>query len=227
MKHVFQKPWGWEFEVTSSQSFALWYLEIFPGKSTSLHCHLKKTTGYIVLSGQVEVEFLSSKVILNAGDSINLRRSVFHRTRALGEKANVLEIESPNEKDDLLRLEDESGRVDSSYSRSSKVIDLDVISLMNRVQGAFSRKNGIYIFAGLEITIREVSIDSVLSMNQYYDTVALLEGVTPVILGGICIADDGIFSSGNISKVETLRRMKAVNDFSNQVTLLLVRPYAQ
>jgi mannose-6-phosphate isomerase-like protein (cupin superfamily) len=227
MKHVFQKPWGWEFEVTSSPSFALWYLEILPNKSTSLHCHLKKTTGYIVLSGQVEVEFLSSKVILNAGDSINLRRSVFHRTRALGDKANVLEIESPNEKDDLLRLEDESGRVDSSYSRSSQVKDPEIISLMNKVQESFIGKNGKYIFSGLEITIKQTSIDSVLSMDQYFDTVALLEGSTPVVLGGVCIAEDGIFSAGNISKVETLRRMRSVNDFSNQVTLLLVSQHDQ
>lgn len=227
MKHVFQKPWGWEFEVTSSPSFALWYLEILPEKSTSLHCHLKKTTGYIVLSGQVEVEFLSSKVILNVGDSINLRRSVFHRTRSLGSKANVLEIESPNEKDDLLRLEDESGRVDSSYSRSSQIKDPDIISLMRKVQGSFSNKNGKYVFSDLEVAIKQTSIDSILSMNRYYDTLALLEGVTPVVSGGIRIAEDGIFSAGNISKVETLRRMKSVNDFSNQVTLLLVKPYAQ
>jgi mannose-6-phosphate isomerase-like protein (cupin superfamily) len=227
MKHVFQKPWGWEFEVTSSQSFALWYLEILPDKSTSLHCHLKKTTGYIVLSGQVEVEFLSSKVILNAGDSINLRRSVFHRTRALGNKANVLEIESPNEKDDLLRLEDESGRVDSSYSRLSQVKDPEIISLMNNVQESFSSKNGKYIFSDLEVTIKHTSIDSVLSMDQYCHTVALLEGSTPVVSGGKCIAEDGIFSAGNISKVEVLRRMRSVNDFSNHVTLLLVSPHDQ
>lgn len=225
MKYVFQKPWGWEFEVTSNQSFALWYLEIFPGKSTSLHCHLRKTTGYIVLSGQVEVEFLSSKVILNAGDSINLRPGVFHRTRSLGKKANVLEIESPNEKDDLLRLEDESGRMDSSYNRATTVNDINVISFMNKVQMSFKCNSGICRFADLEVTIKKTSIDSVLLVNDYYDTVALLEGSTPVISGGVCIAEDGIFSSGNISRVETLRRMKTVNDFSREVTLLLVRPY--
>ena len=93
-----------------------------------MHCHALKTTGYIVLEGSVEIEFLSSRRTLHAGESINLRRGVFHQTRAVGGNAKVMEIESPNCKDDLIRLEDLSGRENSLIDYEQTLEDVGLKS---------------------------------------------------------------------------------------------------
>lgn len=109
------KPWGFEFELLATPSASVWCLHIRKNLATSLHCHPFKKTGYLVVSGCVEIEFLSSKLILNAGQKINFRPGLFHKTTALAENTIVFEIETPKNKQDLIRLEDNSGRTNSKY----------------------------------------------------------------------------------------------------------------
>jgi hypothetical protein len=114
-KKCIVKPWGFEFELFSNKISAVWCLYIKKNSSTSLHCHPTKKTGYLLVSGEVEIEFLSSKIRLVAGQKINFRPGLFHKTTALSENVFVLEIETPINKNDLVRLEDISGRIDSAY----------------------------------------------------------------------------------------------------------------
>jgi len=109
-----KKPWGSEYLVSTSPTTALWCLSLDHKASTSFHCHPLKRTGYVVVDGEVHIEFLSSSRTLKAGEFINFRPGLFHKTTALTPKAVVLEIESPNLKGDLLRLEDASGRKSST-----------------------------------------------------------------------------------------------------------------
>ena len=57
-----EKPWGSEYLLCRSSSSALWCLLMHQDASTSFHCHPIKRTGYVVLQGEVMVEFLSSTV---------------------------------------------------------------------------------------------------------------------------------------------------------------------
>ena len=113
------KPWGFEFELFSYENVSIWCLHIEKNLSTSLHCHPLKKTGYIVASGKVEIEFLSSKLVLTSGQKINFRPGLFHRTKALTDDVVLLEVETPKNKEDLIRLEDGSGRLNSSYETAS------------------------------------------------------------------------------------------------------------
>jgi len=108
-----KKPWGGEYLLCRTESSALWCLSIGSKKSTSFHCHPIKRTGYVVISGSVQIDFMSSKKILKAGEFINFRPGLFHKTTSIGGGSTILEVESPDNKFDLLRLEDASGR-DSS-----------------------------------------------------------------------------------------------------------------
>ena len=49
---VIIKPWGYEFAAYEGQEAAIWILYIKKGHSTSLHCHPRKTTSLIILSGK-------------------------------------------------------------------------------------------------------------------------------------------------------------------------------
>ena len=54
-KYIVKKPWGNEYIICKNKKTATWLLNIEYKKKTSLHCHPKKKTGFILLDGKVEV----------------------------------------------------------------------------------------------------------------------------------------------------------------------------
>jgi mannose-6-phosphate isomerase-like protein (cupin superfamily) len=108
---IVRKPWGYEYLMYQNDVLAIWYLHINRGARTSLHCHPNKKTGLIVLSGEVEVSFLQDSVRLKPVDKLIIRAGLFHSTAGLSsEGAVVLEVETPCNKADLVRLDDDYGR---------------------------------------------------------------------------------------------------------------------
>lgn len=116
---VVRKPWGFEYLAYESNEIALWVLHIAKGMSTSLHAHPSKTTGFLLLQGQVRLSFLADSKIVSAPDKQMIRRGLFHQTTALTDDVVLLEVESPNDKADLVRLKDPHGRSSEGYEKAS------------------------------------------------------------------------------------------------------------
>ena len=115
---VVQKPWGYEYLVYENPEVALWLLYIERGKGTSLHCHPKKTTCLILLEGEAELGFIADSKIIQGPSKQMIRRGLFHSTKALSSPGVfLLEIETPNDKEDLVRLFDEYGRSAAGYEQ--------------------------------------------------------------------------------------------------------------
>lgn len=110
------KPWGYEFLVFENNIVAVWLLYIKKGFSTSMHCHPQKKTSLILLSGNaMNITFLHRRY-LKGGDAIIIEKKVFHSTKSLSDDGVfLLEIETPPNKTDLVRLEDRYGRELSGY----------------------------------------------------------------------------------------------------------------
>jgi hypothetical protein len=104
------KPWGSEYLAFESPDVALWVLKINRGFSTSMHAHPGKTTGLVLLNGSIELSFIADSKTLNAPEKQMIRRGLFHKSTALTDDVVLLEIETPNDKGDLVRLTDEYGR---------------------------------------------------------------------------------------------------------------------
>ncbi len=118
-----KKPWGEEYEVYHNDHVSLWHLVIKPGQQTSLHCHPNKKTGLIVLKGCAELSFLSGVDHLKVLDKRIIRASVFHSTKNSGsEDLHLFEVETPNNKLDLLRLEDNYQRAGTPYESKDNFI---------------------------------------------------------------------------------------------------------
>jgi mannose-6-phosphate isomerase-like protein (cupin superfamily) len=115
---IVRKPWGFEYMAYQNEHVALWVLHIKKGHKTSLHCHPKKTTGLVVVSGTVNINFISDSREITAPGKQMIRRGLFHQTCALTEDVIVLEIETPVDKNDLVRLNDCYGRENSGYENS-------------------------------------------------------------------------------------------------------------
>ena len=110
------KPWGYEYLVYENHEVALWYLYIKDKHSTSMHCHPNKTTGLILLDGRATISFMNDSFNLNPISKTMIRKGLFHSTKAISKKgAHVFEIESPVNKHDLVRLEDNYGRQGKPY----------------------------------------------------------------------------------------------------------------
>jgi mannose-6-phosphate isomerase-like protein (cupin superfamily) len=114
--NIIQKPWGYEYLVFENSQVALWALFIRKNHQTSMHCHPNKTTALIVLDGECEVNFLSNTNRFKALDKIMIRKGLFHSTKSISENGSIIfEIENPNNKQDLVRLDDNYGRATLPY----------------------------------------------------------------------------------------------------------------
>jgi len=117
---IVNKPWGYEYLVYENENVGIWYLNINYNARTSLHAHPNKKTGLIVLSGAAEISFLNHTHKLIPPDKTMIRHGVFHSTRAVSKQGvEILEVETPKDKYDLIRLEDYYGRAGQPYEDSS------------------------------------------------------------------------------------------------------------
>jgi hypothetical protein len=111
---VIVKPWGHELRVYDDRWLDIWRLAIQPGTSTSTHAHVRKHTWLICLGGEA---VLSTA----AGDITLVERSVAHicpgevHATFTTQGADLLEIELPRDKLDLVRIADGYGRTGEPY----------------------------------------------------------------------------------------------------------------
>lgn len=109
-KEIIHKPWGWEYEVFSNKDVAIWILHIYPHSATSMHCHPNKQTVLTVLKGEVLCTNIDTMYGLYPEDKVLIEKATFHQTGTILTSAVVMEIETPVNKNDLVRFKDLYGR---------------------------------------------------------------------------------------------------------------------
>ncbi len=121
-KVVVRKPWGYEFLMFENPHVAIWVLFLKRNHATSMHCHPNKKSSLIVLSGEVICSTLEGWTPRKAGEGLIIDEAVFHSTKALNKPgAFIMEIESPPNKKDLVRLKDGYGREAQKYEGAEKM----------------------------------------------------------------------------------------------------------
>ncbi|XOB62016.1 hypothetical protein ACMC56_15675 [Campylobacterota bacterium DY0563] len=142
-----QKPWGSEYLLFENDDVAIWILKINPKEKTSMHCHVDKSTSLISLSGQLRCDTLDNSFELKTLEGIYLGKKVFHQTTNISDEAAiVMEIESPVNKSDLIRKEDNYGRTGQPYEKSNNYIkedNLTITEIKNKNQRKFNTTNVI------------------------------------------------------------------------------------
>ena len=191
---VVKKPWGNEFLVYENENLGIWCLTVDPERRTSLHCHPKKNTGFVVLNGSVCLQFLRGEMRLSGLDKIQIFRGRFHSTRCISNtSACIFEIEAPQDKYDLVRLEDDYGRAHSIYENSSSYLPRDGDHLWI--------ENGIeYTFQGCRLKITSVTKHELMTCPDHEITIFLRGGVYHDDTAGD-ILQPGDVVTGDIMKV--------------------------
>ncbi len=117
---IVNKPWGYEYVVyRDSHKLVVTLLKINYNKSTSLHCHPNKKSGFVLLDGKALFQLGLWKKRSEVHSSPSKRmiaRGLFHSIKSLSKNGMLaLEFETPVNKNDLVRFKDNYGREQKSY----------------------------------------------------------------------------------------------------------------
>lgn len=210
-----KKPWGFEYLMYGNDDVALWYLHLNYGEATSLHCHPRKKTGLVLLSGEAEISFLNDSTRLQAPSRMMIRPGLFHSTQALsGDGIALLEIETPRLKGDLVRLEDSYGRKAQPYEGGPNIAPLG----RDRLVLEAPKDESIVDHELHECTLNLHRVLDARTIQPRRD-----DDIMMILEGGLYSPDeDPILVAGDVVKPVTWKRL--VNNFSapKGITLLTI-----
>lgn len=106
-----KKPWGGYSVLEKRPDYWLKKLFVDKGGELSLQSHKYRDEIWVVLRGRIEARKGDSRVIMNKGDFLRIKKREKHRILALAD-ACVLEVAlgKPRERD-IVRYEDKYGRI--------------------------------------------------------------------------------------------------------------------
>ena len=211
---VVQKPWGSEYIVCQNKTSATWLLNLEYNKKTSLHCHPKKKTGFILLDGKVEVMLgFYERKILNSPSKLTIRPGLFHSTKALSKNgATILEIETPIDKHDLVRFKDDYGRENTPYEGIKKMTKKTKRDFIFEIP----KKTGVnnYKFKDLKISLETHITTSELIKRPKNTIFAILDG------GLVDQKKRYVLSPGDIVQTETIAKLSKVFKINKKMSIL-------
>jgi len=196
-KTIVKKPWGYEYLAYENDEVGLWCLFIAKDQQTSMHCHPKKTTGLILLDGEVQVSFFNDKFKLLPGSKLMIRRGLFHSTKSVANPGSIVfEIESPKQKHDLVRLDDKYGRKAQPYEDSTFEMPKNEECIWFTDPSDGSTKE--YDFANCKIVMESITTADALRKRDDDDNVMFLKG--GILTNDNKVAQPGDVVSGHIVK---------------------------
>ena len=118
---LISQPWGHEHRVYDDALLDVWVQTLAAATSTSMHCHPRKDTFLLCLEGRGEVITGAGRVIsFVSGGALHIEQGAAHRLAASTDMI-VVEIETPRDKFDLVRLAEDSRRAGPSYEGANAV----------------------------------------------------------------------------------------------------------
>jgi mannose-6-phosphate isomerase-like protein (cupin superfamily) len=116
LDQLIRKPWGSELRVYDDALLDVWMLSLEPGTRTSLHCHPRKDTVLLCLDGVGATRTGPGRWMpVTAGSVVYIEQGAAHRTSATT-RLTLVEVETPRDKYDLVRLADDNARLDYEHA---------------------------------------------------------------------------------------------------------------
>ena len=180
LNKVNDKPWGKEYLSYQNKKIGIWILYVNKEQETSLHCHFKKDTILINISGCFKINLYNDYKILNLFECLYVPRNTFHGIHSYTDNSILMEIEiytqsiQYTDKNDLLRIKDKYSRDKTNYETSVKEREPTENEIMN-----FDSHN-TYSIGDTDIFILELT--NFTDIKTKYEKVIILEG---------CVYSDG------------------------------------
>lgn len=154
LNRKFDKPWGYEYLTYQTDKIGIWILHINKNQKTSVHCHFKKDSMLIALSGTFRIDTYDDFHILTENQIMYFPANSFHGIMSYTEMGIILEIEiysseiTYSDKNDLLRLRDIYNRDKCTYEGSiteSIVSEDDSVNFHNKSMFTFGNDCNLHI----------------------------------------------------------------------------------
>lgn len=216
---IVRKPWGYEYLAYQNASVALWVLHIQPGERTSMHCHPNKSTGLVVIDGEAEINFIADSRRVRAPGKQMIRRGLFHQTHAVSEHGVImLEVESPVDKNDLIRLHDVYGRSDVGYEGAQFELPKDDLCLW--IDNPTTEKVDYFVGSSL-LTVEAVTTVNVLNEKNDSDIIMFLQGgLVKTVDGRTLMAT----VPGDVGLVQVVKQVaKEMDGFAPDTILMTIK----
>ena len=118
---IIPKPWGYEYRVFTDDFVDVWHLRMGRLHSTSMHAHPRKATYLLCLDGHGRMRTLRSALEVSRGTIVRIGAGAFHTTENVGGgDLDLVEVELPRNKLDLVRLSDRYRRELTPYEVGHK-----------------------------------------------------------------------------------------------------------
>lgn len=216
-KGIVKKPWGFEYVLLRDKNFvSVTLLNIYYKKQTSLHCHPKKKTGFIILKGNARVQYGIYKENTKKYKPLSrlvMRPGLFHSLKSITKNGLIaLELESPVDKNDLIRFRDNYGRVSKSYEGK------------NYIKKNLEKKFFIDLKSNKE---QKFIIDNILvklERQRIFNNIKKNDNSTSAIIKGNIKDKKGkvVIGRGEIVKTITLKILSKAFNNKNSLTILRV-----
>jgi mannose-6-phosphate isomerase-like protein (cupin superfamily) len=145
LDNVISKPWGHEYRVYADLFYDVWKLCLSAGERTSVHCHPRKETALLCLSGHGKVRLLDREYSIEPLSVIWFRKGVFHSTENVGNTPlELVEVETPRNKLDLVRVQDRYGRQGRSYETATGEGELCGFNQLSQPLNAKLRRTSMF-----------------------------------------------------------------------------------
>jgi mannose-6-phosphate isomerase-like protein (cupin superfamily) len=109
---IIPRPWGSETRWAVNDKYLGKILYIEKGQRLSLQLHEQKDETIYVLKGTAVVQINDKSLILSEGESLRIQPNTVHRFCSTFENpVTLIEVSTP-EIDDIVRIEDDYGRVE-------------------------------------------------------------------------------------------------------------------
>jgi len=213
--NIVKKPWGYEYLAYENKHIALWFLYIKHTHSTSLHCHPNKTTGLILLDGKAEVSFLNDTNKLNPTNKVMIRKGLFHSTKATDERgAWIFEVETPVDKQDLVRFKDNYGREGKPYE--DETFEIPKVEDCLWIEEPENNTQLTYNFANCELIVK--SIDNISDIAELDDSLNVM-----FLKGGLQSEyNQNVAGPGDIVVSNTLKQLIEVFTKVDPQTIIMI-----
>ena len=216
---VVSKPWGHEYVVyRNANNLSVTLLKIDYNKTTSLHCHPSKKSGFILLGGKALFQLGLRKKNTELHKSPSKRmiaRGLFHSIKSVSKKGLLaLEFETPVNKNDLVRFKDSYGREKKSYEgkKFTKSINSNFIKFKSPKLG----KKQTYKIGDVKVALEVHKNFRKLLKNKNNTIFAILDGSVSDNKGR------NVLSYGDIIKTDDLRILSKVFKIKKKLSVLRV-----
>lgn len=164
LNELIPKPWGYEYRAYADPLQDVWQLCLAPGHRTSMHAHPRKVTYLLCLRGHGRLGGLDGSVEIVAGDVVKIDRGAFHQTANIDPSTDLhlLEVETPRNKFDLVRLSDDYDRAGRAYETRSERLESVIRKVPYIPGGHMCRQSpahdfGFDVTAGMDLHYRGIA----------------------------------------------------------------------